>query len=103
MNDQERSQLLLEQEKSQDAVSQLQSRLKRIGEKLSSIGNALQKSPSEVTFIIATGSISQTGGMPDSLCFNTDDIPTWLELQSLTQSLRDSQRSLQHTQTRLGT
>lgn len=97
MDDQEKAQLLLEETNGRESVAQLQARLENVGEKLSSIGNALQKSSSEVRFIIATDSIQQTHGGLESLWFSTDDIPSWLELQSLTQNLRDSQLSLKHT------
>lgn len=104
MDSTERGQLFADQERQGRDVAEQQNEAQRIGKLLSEIGNALQKEPEKVRFLIAKDSIKQTGSeLPESLCFNTEKFPTWLELQQLTQNLRDSQQTLQHTKTRLGT
>ena len=104
MDDTERGKLFVTEEQQKQTVAQFQAETKRVGERLSRIGKALQESPNLVSFMIDSGdAVSVSPGLPQELCFSTRDIPSWIEIHALTQSLRDSQQSLLDTKRRLGT
>jgi hypothetical protein len=104
MDEQEHGQLLLEEKTGKESVARQQSELKATGELLTRLGNALRDHPNLVNFSNTPGSARhQAGGLPSALCFNFQNLPNWEVLIEATESLRDSERALQHTQTRLGT